>query len=507
VAQRAFLALVLAAFLPGALSAQQWTILEPTAQGPLVLSSGTTGAAQLSGITWVGGAQFYAVGDNDPIVYPLEVVIDPSNGVITDAALSPGLSLAAGDDLEGVAYDAVAGTLMVSDESGPAIRAHDPSDGALLQTLTVPLIFAAHRPNLSLESLSLAPDGTSLWTANEEALAVDGPVSSTSAGTIVRLQRFDAAFAADGQWAYVTDPLPGDIGLPGRDIEVSGVVDLAALDDGRLLVLERALGPTGFRHRLYEVDVSGATDVSAIADLSSASFTPAARFLHWDRLSGFNYEGLSLGPPLANGLRSVMLVADNGGGATQAVRNLLLEPIRPVCSPQPLSGCLAAGASKLAVLSHGGARDRLVWSWRKGNLADATALLGDAYLAFGTLGFALCVYDTNAGVPQLRIAAAIPRGDDLWRTADAAGATYVDRDGTAAGVRKIVLRAGSGDAVMRLRASGAALAVPAPGPQTLLGRDPEVTVQFVNRAAPDACLTASFSDAGRELPDRFAAKF
>lgn len=506
-ARRAFLALVLLASLPGALAAQQWTILEPTAQSAMVLSSGTTGAAQLSGITWAGGSQFYVVGDNDPIVYPLDVVIDPSNGVITDAVLSPGVTLAAGDDLEGLAYDAVTGTLLVSDESGPAIREHQLGDGALVQALTVPPIFAAHRPNLSLESLTLASDGASLWTANEEALSVDGPVSSTSAGTVVRLQRFDAAFAADGQWAYVTDPLPGDIGLPGRDIEVSGVVDLAALDDGRLLVLERALGPTGFRHRLYEVDVSAATDVSAIADLSSATFTPAAKFLHWDRLSGFNYEGLSLGPPLANGLRSVMLVADNGGGASQVVRNLLLEPIRPVCTPQPLAGCLTAGASKLVVLSKGGGRDRLVWSWRKGSLADATALLGDADLAFGTLGFGLCVYDTSAGVPQLRIAASIPRGDGVWRTADATGATYIDRDGAAAGVRKIVLRAGNGDAILRLRANGAALGVPAPGAEPLLSRDPAVIVQFVNRAAPDACLTASFSDAARELPDRFAATF
>jgi hypothetical protein len=83
----------------------------------------------------------------------------------------------------------------------------------------------------------------------------------------------------------------------------------------------------------------------------------------------------------------------------------------------------------------------------------------------------------------------------------------VDRDGAAAGVRRIVVRPGTGNASLRVRASGAALGVPPATPPALLRRDPEVTVQFVNRAEPDKCLTATFTDAGRELPHRFAAKF
>ena len=499
---------VLAMLVSVAAGAQEWAIAEPTAQSPVPLPSGSTGAAQLSGIAWVGGSQFYVVGDSAAVVYPLSVAIDPDDGAISDLVLAPGIPLAAGDDLEGLAYDPVADTLLTADESGPAIRQHDAADGALLQTLAVPPVFAAHRPNLSLESLTRSPDGDALWTANEEALTVDGPVSSTGAGTIVRLQRFDANLAPSGQWAYVTDPLPGDIGAPGRDFEVSGVVDLAALPDGRLLVLERGLGGIGFRSRIYEVDISGATDVSAIADLSTAIFTPVSKILIHDRNTGENYEGMTLGPMLDDGIRSLMLVSDDAGagGLAQRLRHLLLRPDPPVCQPEPLAGCAAAGASKVVAVS-GNGRDQLVWSWRRGSLASATALLGSVTNGYA-LGYAVCVYDTLAGVPRLRIAADVPRRDGFgWQPRANGGMTYRDRDGTASGVRSIVVRPGTATAMVRVRASGPALGVPQPGGGPLLSRDPTVTVQLVNRSQPDRCLTASFTAAGRELPHRFAAKY
>ena len=69
-------------------------------------------------------------------------------------------------------------------------------------------------------------------------------------------------------------------------------------------------------------------------------------------------------------------------------------------------------------------------------------------------------------------------------------------------------------AVMRIEHDGAYAAVASkggdpnhPGWYLNLLADPEVTVQFVNRAEPDKCLTATFTAAGRELPHRFAAKF
>ena len=44
--------------------------------------------------------------------------------------------------------------------------------------------------NYGFESLTISGDGLTLWTANEEALTVDGDRSSYSDGTIVRLVKY-----------------------------------------------------------------------------------------------------------------------------------------------------------------------------------------------------------------------------------------------------------------------------------------------------------------------------
>lgn len=307
--------------------AAPWMVVDPN-QFAVTLSSGSTGARELSGLTWIGGNEYYAVSDQTQQMFPLTINLNSATGAITSAVLGSGVSLA-GSDLEDIAFHPPTGDVLVADEVGPQIRRHALADGQLLQTLTLPSVFAHIRSNLSLESLTWDDASGVLWTANEEALSVDGPVSSFVAGTVVRLQRFDDSFQANGQWAYVTDPLPGDISAPGRDIEVSGVAALVALPDGELLVLERALGAGALlRHRLYQVDFSGATDTTSLAALDSASFTPVAKTLLWSRVVPFaNLEGAALGPQLSNGAFSLVLVADDGSGLVQVLYALTVRPV------------------------------------------------------------------------------------------------------------------------------------------------------------------------------------
>jgi len=71
--------------------------------------------------------------------------------------------------------------------------------------LPVPAVFANLRPNFGFESLARRFDGAVIWTANEEALTVDGPLSTTTTGSTVRLLRYtrDAAgYSAGPQHAY-----------------------------------------------------------------------------------------------------------------------------------------------------------------------------------------------------------------------------------------------------------------------------------------------------------------
>jgi len=502
----AVLSTSLSFLFPAAAGAEaQWVVQDPAGQGAIALPSGGTGAAELSGITWAGGDLFYVIGDNARTLFPLQLSLDMTTGTITSATLQSGVDLSHGSDLEGVAFHASNNSVLVADEGGPALREHFLADGALVTSASLPVVFNQVRANLSLESLSVEPGGSVVWTANEEALSVDGGVASFVAGTVVRLQKLDAALQPSGQWAYVTDPIAGDILSPGRDVEVSGVVDLVALSGGGLLVLERELGSGGFRHRLYEVDFSTASDTSGLPSLDGATYTSVAKTLLWEQASGVNFEGITLGPLLANNAQSLVLISDAGGGLSQSLLALILLPSSPLCEPQPLPHCRPAVASRLAVSSAGGTRDSITWAWRKGSLSDLSAF-GDPIEPIGQ-GLGLCLYDSSGAVPQLRLAAGVERGS-RWQEVGSTVLKYADRGGTPDGVTKIKARMGSGRAEVQIRGKGQRLGVPAPALSgNLLSRDPEVTVQLVNRDTPSECFTASFIAARRETAAQFKAAY
>ena len=325
-------ALVLAGVVAAATCPAQ-TIVDP-GQGPVALPRGTTGAAELSGITHLGGQRYLAVGDNGAkAIWTLDIAVDGTTGRITTASVSgsiaaPGL----GSDSEGIAYRATTDSIFVADEVASAIGQFD-STGAALAPVAVPAIYAPAnvRGNFGLEALAWGAG--SLWTANEEALSPDGPLSTTTAGTWVRIQRFSQSLTADGQWAYRTDPISALSGL--TTAERSGVVDVLPWNATTLLVLEREFGGAipGFRSRLYGVDLTTGSDVSAVGALATGSFTPLAKTLLWERsfsaLAPSNFEGMSFGPDLADGRRSILLISDDGGGTRQDLYALVAVPEPP----------------------------------------------------------------------------------------------------------------------------------------------------------------------------------
>ena len=311
-------------------------VIDP-GQGPVPLPAAATGARELSGVAWAGGDRYLAVSDDEPALYTLAITVDRTSGRIRAAAVTARTPLDQGVDLEGVAY-AGDGTVYVSDEDGPAIRRHMVATGASRGAVAVPERFATARRNLSLESLALAPDGRALWTANEEALKGDGPTNQASdgGGTLVRLQRLRAdaggPWRPAGQWTYRVDGMEPFLGRGP-----SGVVDLAVLPDGTLLVLERAAGVTGLagdppsaqvglRSRIYAVDLRGATDTSRLPRLDG-TVAAARKHLLWEGVfPRHNFEGMALGPPLENGDRSLVLIADDGNGLDQGLYALRLGP-------------------------------------------------------------------------------------------------------------------------------------------------------------------------------------
>ena len=316
------------ALLASPAAAQRWAIDDP-GQGPVALERGLPGARELSGLNWAGGDRYAAVSDDDGSLYWLRIAIDSADGQIAGATVEGRLPLANSSDLEGITLAPDGRSVVVSDEVGPALREYRLPDGQLMRTAVLPPVFATLRYNLGLEALTRDQSGQ-FWTGNEEALKVDGPTSTAKDGTLVRLLRLDADLRPTGQWAYRTDPIAGAQMISDHG---TGLSELAALPDGRLIALERSFGSEGLRIRLYEVEIDGATEVSKIPSLAGADVVPAPKQLLWQHaFLRENFEGMAIGPPLADGSRSLVLVSDDGHALAQALYPLRL---RQVASPSP----------------------------------------------------------------------------------------------------------------------------------------------------------------------------
>lgn len=270
----------------------------------------------LSGITWLGGDRYVAVLDNSAslVRFGLELAAD---GTPVAVGAFETVALAERHDYEDVAprLDGAAGVFLCEEDT-PAIRAFRLDDGAADGTIRVPDVLRGRRTNHGLEALALDPDGRHLWTANEEALAADGPAAGAGEGTVVRLVRLPVADRGEVfQAAYRADPPHRVVPVfPGRTF--SGVVALVALGRGRLLVLERSAGPglPPFESRIYLVDTARAADVSGMArGLASHREALVDKTLLWSGALGLNLEGLCLGPRLGTDRRALVGIADNGG--------------------------------------------------------------------------------------------------------------------------------------------------------------------------------------------------
>ena len=142
---------------------------------PVFVKSGEI--AGLSGVTWCGGDSFAAVSDREPVVVALALTMGPTGGRGKAAAGVPVGLATRRSDCEGIAWVVGEGRFYVSAEGGPGIQGFGRADGKAGPMLKLPEVFGQARGNLSLESLTFESTAGRFWTANEEALTVDGPVA------------------------------------------------------------------------------------------------------------------------------------------------------------------------------------------------------------------------------------------------------------------------------------------------------------------------------------------
>lgn len=222
------------------------------------------------------------------------------------------------------------GTFLVSSEKPPFLREVS-ATGETLRLLPVPPKFTTGiRGNSGFESLSLSADGRTLWTANETALKQDAPDEEAALYgrhpvRILRYERRGDSYEPAGELVYVVDPIE----RRGSAFKVRGLVDLLPLPEGGLLSLEREfVEGVGMEVQLFLVDPEGATDVSGVESLAAGGWTPVRKTLLYDFASGFapdNLEGMTFGPKLPDGDRTLIVVSDDNFALIQATQIVALR--------------------------------------------------------------------------------------------------------------------------------------------------------------------------------------
>ncbi|WP_271008306.1 esterase-like activity of phytase family protein [Paucibacter sp. B51] len=267
------------------------------------------------------------------------VVFQSAGQGLNGLAPKPKNQLGLAFDPEGVVINPRTGTFLVSDEYGPSVREFSRS-GELIRTFNTPANLvprnaatgvanyaddtgnnAGKRTNRGFEGLAISPDGKYAYAMLQSAMLDEGGGN----GSVNRIVKFDTATGeAVAQYAYQMK----------RSGQGQGISALVAINDHEFYVLERNNRGIGVGAELatadkevYRIDLTGATDVSGL-NLSTGSYTKVSKsgqILDLDAntlaaLGGKSpekWEGLAIGPKLANGNYLILAGTDNDYSVTQ----------------------------------------------------------------------------------------------------------------------------------------------------------------------------------------------
>ncbi len=183
------------------------------------------------------------------------------------------------------------------------------------------------RDNEAFESLTgvMSQTGkTTLFAATEYALAQDAD-DDPKYGAPTRVLRYvverDQA-QLDGEYVYQLDLRPfGAI--------YHGLVDLMAIDEERLLSLERSYGRNGLTVKLFQLTLDGATAFSEMPTIKGQAIVPIRKQLLLNLqdlgIPLDNYESVILGPKLSDASQSLIIVSDNNFNPNQRNSFLLFR--------------------------------------------------------------------------------------------------------------------------------------------------------------------------------------
>jgi len=188
------------------------------------------------------------------------------------------------------------------------------------------------RQNGVLEGMSFADDYKTLFVNVEEPLYDDGPrADSIINNACIRIYRFDVKTrTCVAQYAYPLSPIAHP-SVPANGFKLNGVSEILSIGGNKMLVVERSYstGMITSTIRVYTADLSEATDISNMRLKGNTGFRPATKklLLNMDELGiqTDNIEGVTFGPTLPNGHKTLLFVSDNNFAPTQKQQFLLFE--------------------------------------------------------------------------------------------------------------------------------------------------------------------------------------
>lgn len=284
-------------------------------------------AGNYSSITYLGNNEYLVVDDKSASdgFHLFTIEIDSLTGNILHVSnqgfVSSGM---ANRDGEGIAYIKPINSVLISGEADNRILEYRLDGTPTGREAEIPEIFKNSAANMGFEALGYSESMHRLWTCNESPLNGDGGRADVNnpIENRLRFQSFSDSLKAMEQYVYKMDK---PIARKPSKYYAMGVSAITPLADGSLLVLEREFYvPPMFMGSFANCKIYQAWPSMPITHDKeiTADETPVMdKFLlaEWKTNIGLfkrniaNYEGMCLGPQLANGSQVVVLVSDSQG--------------------------------------------------------------------------------------------------------------------------------------------------------------------------------------------------
>ncbi len=212
-------------------------------------------------------------------------------------------------------------------------------DGKYVDTFQLPFQMKMHatdnglRQNGVFEGLAFANDFKTMYVSVEEPLYQDGPRAGLiDTATWIRIIKYDVASRKPiAQYAYHLDPIAHP-STPEDAFKINGIPDILSIGGEKLLVIERSFstGILACTIRVYITDLSHASNITGTVSLEQQPPEHSASkqlLINMDDLRVYidNIEGVTFGPDLPNGHKTLIFVSDDNFSKEQKTQFLLFE--------------------------------------------------------------------------------------------------------------------------------------------------------------------------------------